>query len=169
MGFFSKLFGKSEAPQATTTLPPHIAEALKSPPRLINEGPEFPTGAIVLAPTVTPAQIDEAIARAGFTDVTHRTENGVTLLDASLEAKRVLLAVLPWTNPRDIYETMPSPSAPLPELRHALCALRHYKCVGGVPMEMRRHADPEIQEIVRLIDRDQMADAARAQRARKKG
>jgi hypothetical protein len=35
-------------------------------------------------------------------------------------------------------------------------------------MEMRRHPDPEIQETVRLIDRDQMAAAARAQRSKKR-
>jgi hypothetical protein len=185
MGFFGKLFGKKPQP-APTTLPPNVAAALAHPPRLVNEGPEFPREPVVLDRNVSPPQIDAALAAAGFargeddkhvrgeTVVEYRAESGVTLLAFSgaaiLEAQRELLAKLPWIDPLDrFYERMESPATPIEELRHLLCALRHYKCVGGIPRVLRSHRDAEIQETVRLIDRDQMAAAARAQRARKKG
>jgi hypothetical protein len=184
MGFFGKLFGKK--PQPTTTLSPSLAAALQHPPRLVNEGPEFPREPVVLERTVAQPQIDAALAAAGFvrgedgnhvrgeTIVESRDENGVTLLAFSgggvLDAQRELLAQLPWIDPmKRFYERMESPATPIDELRHLLCALRHYKCVGGIPRVLRGHSDPEIQETVRLIDRDQMAAAARAQRSRKKG
>jgi hypothetical protein len=185
MGFFAKLFGKKQA-QPTPTLSPELAAALQHPPRLVNEGPEFPREPVVLDRAVAPAQIEAALAGGGFvrgedgkhvrgeTIVEYRDENGVTLLAFSgggiLEAQRELLARLPWIDPMDrFYERMESPATPIEELRHLLCALRHYKCVGGIPRVLRGHKDPEIQETVRLIDRDQMAAAARAQRSRKKG
>lgn len=183
MGWFSKLFGKKAV--VASNLPPHIAAALVEPPRLVNEGHEFPLEPVVLGRPVTAAEIDGALAAAGFARgegarwtradvaVDVRNENDVTLLAFSgssiVEAQRELLGALAWVNPLDgFYNAMRSPSTPLVELRHLIRAQRHYKCVGGVPAELQRHADADIQETVRLIDRDQMAAAARAQRSRKK-
>ena len=185
MGFISKLFGKKPAPPpaAEPVVPAQLREALAQPPRLISEAPEFPAGPVVLERDIAAPQIESALTAAGFsahgdtwtregTTVTIRSEHGVTLFEATgdgvRDAQRALLGgPLRWVNPlAGFYERMRSPATPIEELRHLACALRHYNCAGGVPPALRTHPDPEIAETVRLIDRDAMARAARAQRAK---
>jgi hypothetical protein len=182
MGFFDKLFGKKPAPAPD----PHLARILAYPPRLIHEGPEFPDEPIVLRRAVAQAQIDSALAGAGFTrasetmwtrgetTIEQRADHGVNALafagTGTTEAQRELLATLPWINPlNQLYEGLRDPKAPVVDLKYLLGALANYRCVGGIPHELRTHPSPEIQETIRLADRERQMAAARAQRARKKG
>lgn len=181
MGFFGKLFGKKPTPPAD----PRLAELLAAPPRLINEGPEFPDAPIVLKRSVTSAQVESTLTGVGFTRtgdtwargglvITPKVVFGAAALEFSgegvLEAKRELLVLLPWIDPNDgLYSAATDPTTPIPDVVYFLGAIQHYRCVGGVPAELRRHPSPEIQEAIRLADRERMAATARDQRARKKG
>jgi hypothetical protein len=181
MGFFDKLFGKKPSP----TPDPRLAEILAHPPRLINEGPEFPVAPIVMRRSVTPAQVESTLTGAGFTrtgdtwargglTITPRTVFGTSALEFSgdgvLEAKRELLTLLPWIDPGDgLYAATTDPKTPIPDVLYLLGAIQNYRCAGGIPAELRRHPSPEIQEAIRLADRERMAATAREQRARKKG
>ena len=182
MGFFDKLFGKKPAPPLDPAAA-RVAELLKVPPRLINEGPEFPSAPIVLRRQVTATDAEQALAQAGFTrdgdrwtrdatTVERRTEaNGsLHVLEFSGEnirdAQRALLPTIPWVDPNGLYEQLRDKKLATPDLCYLLWTTRHYHCAGGVPAELRGHADPDVKEAIRLIDREQMADAARARRKR---
>jgi hypothetical protein len=184
MGFFDKLFGKKPAP--TPAVDPRLAEILKEPPRLINEGPEFPHEPIVLRRTVTQPQLDAALAAAGFaragerawmrgeTSIEQRDVHNVNAIafsgSGSIEAQRELLATLPWVNPlRDLYAGLGDPKTSVADLQYLIGAAANYRCAGGIPRALRSHPSPEVQEAIRLVDREQQMAAAREQRARKKG
>lgn len=185
MGFFDKLFGKKPAPPPPSDeTAARIAEMLKVPPRLISEAPEFPDQPIVLRREVALADAERALAQAGFTQdgdrwtredtiVERRTEanGGLHVLAFSgsniLAAQRSVLATLSWVDPNaGLYDQLRDPKLATPDLCYLLWTTRHYRCVGGVPAELRRHASPDVQETIRLLDREQMADAARARRKR---
>lgn len=184
MGFFGKLFGTKPAP--APAVDPRLAEILKQPPRLINEGPEFPYEPIVLRRTVTQEQVEAALAAAGFartgerawtraeTTIEQREVNNVNALafsgSGTIEAKRELLATLPWIDPnRGLYAGLEDPRTPVADLQYLIGAVANYRCAGGIPRALRSHPSPEIQETIRLADREQQMAAAREQRARKKG
>lgn len=185
MGFFDKLFGKKPAPQPLDPArAAQLAEMLKVPPRLISEGPEFPSAPIVLRFGVTAEEAERALAQAGFTQdgdrwtredtvVERRTEaNGglhvLAFSGSNIEAaQRSVLASLRWVDPSaGLYDQLRDPKLATSELCYLLWTTRHYRCAGGVPAELRRHASPDVQETIRLMDREQMADAARARRKR---
>ncbi len=139
----------------------------------------------MLQRSVTPAQVESTLGGAGFTRagdtwtrgglaLTQQTVFGTSALEFSgdgvLEAKRELLAGLPWIDPNDgLYAAVTDPKTPIPDVIYFLGAIQNYQCAGGVPPELRRHPSPEIQEAIRLADRERMAATAREQRARKKG
>ena len=184
MGLFDKLFGKKPAPPAPTDgASARLAEIVKHPPRLINEGPEFPDAPIILRRQGTTAETEAALTAAGFigdgdrwtrdgTTVQRRTdENGLHLLELSgdriREAQRAILGTLAWVDPRRLYDELEQEGAESADVCYLLWATRHYHCAGGVPAELRMHPDADIKETIRLIDRAQMADAARAQRRKR--
>jgi hypothetical protein len=181
MGFLDKLFGKKPA----SPLPTAVAEMLSAPPRLVSEAPEFPDAPIVLRRDVSAADAERALSQAGFVRgdgdrwtrdgaiVERRTEpNGnlhvlVFSGEAIREAQRAVLPTVAWVDPNaGLYDQLRDNRIAAPDLCYLLWATRHYRCVGGVPAELRRHADAEVTETIRLIDRAQMADAARARRNR---
>jgi hypothetical protein len=87
--------------------------------------------------------------------------------EAIRDAQRALLPTIAWVDPNaGLYDQLRDSRIAAPDLCYLLWATRHYRCVGGVPAELRRHVDPEVTETIRLIDRAQMADAARARRNR---
>jgi len=184
MGLFDKLFGRKPAPPAPTDdASARLAEILKHPPRLINEGPEFPDAPIVLPRLGTTSETEAALTAAGFvgdgdrwtrerTTVQRRTdENGLQLLEFSgdriREAQRAILGTLVWVDPGRLYNELSRKGAESADVCYLLWATRHYRCAGGVPAELRVHPDADIKETIRLIDRAQMADAARAQRRKR--
>jgi hypothetical protein len=180
MGLLDKLFGKKPA-----SPPSAVADMLKVPPRLVSEAPEFPDAPIVLRRDVSAADAERALSQAGFVRgdgdrwsrdgavVERRTEANGNLHvlafsgEAIRDAQRALLPTIAWVDPNaGLYDQLRDSRIAAPDLCYLLWATRHYRCVGGVPAELRRHVDPEVTETIRLIDRAQMADAARARRNR---
>jgi hypothetical protein len=180
MGLLDKLFGKKPA-----SPPSAVADMLKVPPRLVSEAPEFPDAPIVLRRDVSAADAERALSQAGFVRgdgdrwsrdgavVERRTEANGNLHvlafsgEAIRDAQRALLPTIAWVDPNaGLYDQLRDSRVAAPDLCYLLWATRHYRCVGGVPAELRRHVDPEVTETIRLIDRAQMADAARARRNR---
>lgn len=190
MGFFDKLFQKQQpAAPATSTKAkattaearaPDLNEILKMPPRLINEGPEFPHAPILLRRAVTAADVAAALAAAGFSQdgdrfsrdntiiVRSSDEHGLQVLafsgDEVVPVQRSILAVLAWVDPHTLYAELGDTHLAAVDVCYLLWATRHYRCAGGVPRALRTHPDATVAETIRLIDRAQMADAARAQR-----
>ena len=185
MGLFDKLFGKKPTPPAPPSdAAARVAEMLKVPPRLMSEAPEFPSAPIVLRRDVTPAAAEHALSQAGFTRDGDRWTRDATIIerrtdangslhvlefsgDNIRDAQRALLATLPWVDPHaGLYDRLRDKKLATPDLCYLLWTTRHYHCAGGVPAELRGHSDPDVKETIRLIDREQMADAARARRKR---
>ena len=189
MGLFDKLFGKKSVPTVSdpkaVARVAAVAEMLKVPPRLVTDAPEFPDPPIVLRRDVTDADAERALLQAGFvradgdrwtrdaTVVERRTEASGDLRvlafsgDNIVDAQRAVLATLAWVDPHaGLYEQLRDTTLAAADVCYLLWATRHYRCAGGVPAELRRHPDPAVAETIRLIDRAQMADAARARRKR---
>lgn len=189
MGLLDKLFGKKPVPpvsdEKAVARVAAVAEMLKVPPRLGSDAPDFPEPPIVLHRDVTEADADRALTQAGFSRADgDRWTRGATIVERRIDpsgslhvlafsgdniedAQRAVLGTLAWVNPNaGLYEQLRDANLAAADVCYLLWATRHYRCAGGVPAELRRHPDAAVAETIRLLDRAQMADAARARRNR---